>query len=145
MPIYTYNKRELVILLTYAKGGLTMKVKRFFTVGVIVFILSFLLLFFGVKVMLEQDVTGQNILAYAILSIMFGGISGAAYILRMKATFFIFLGGLIIGFTMMYTQFSKNMDGWGDLTGLMSLFFAAGIGLIAGLVVQGILHLVRKK
>jgi len=121
-----------------------MKKRYLWLAGTIVFAISFLLLFLGVHSVLEQPVNTQNILAFALLSAIFAGISAAFYALQMRAAFFIFLAGLITGFFIMLTQFINGVAGWGDLIGLLSLFFITGIGLIGGLFVQFIWFLIKR-
>lgn len=94
--------------------------------------------------MLGQTANTQNLLAYALLSLVFGGVSGAFYSLDMKAAFTIFVAGLLIGYFFMFWQFIAGLDGWGDLTGLLYLFMCAGFGLVAGLLVQLIWYLIRR-
>lgn len=107
-------------------------------------VFSFGLLWIGVSLFLGQTVNTQNLLAYALLSIVFGGLSGAFYALEMKATFMIFIIALLVGYFLMFWQFIAGLDGWGDLTGLLYLFMCAGIGLAAGLLVQLIWYLIRR-
>ncbi len=120
------------------------KAKLFWITTLIVTVLSFVLLWMGVKFMLGQTANTQNLLAYALLSLVFGGVSGAFYSLDMKAAFTIFVAGLLIGYFFMFWQFIAGLDGWGDLTGLLYLFMCAGFGLVAGLLVQLIWYLIRR-
>ena len=107
-------------------------------------VISFGLLWIGMKIILDQTVNLSAILAYVLLSLVFGGLSGAFYALDFKAAFTLFSAGLIIGFFSMFWQFIAGMDGWGDLTGLLSLFFCAGIGLAAGVLVQLLWYIIQK-
>jgi apolipoprotein N-acyltransferase len=93
---------------------------------------------------LQQTLDMQNIFAYVLLSVTFGGLAGAFYALELKAAFTLFMTGLIVGFFSMYWQFIAGMDGWGDLTGVLSLFIYAGIGLAAGLVAQLAWYIIQK-
>ncbi|MDD2418746.1 MAG: hypothetical protein PHR18_03255 [Oscillospiraceae bacterium] len=120
------------------------RVKLFWIVGVTVMALSFGLLWLGIKVILGNSVNIPNILAFTLLSLVFGGLSGAFYALDFKAAFTLFASGLIIGFFSMFWQFIAGMDGWGDLSGLLSLFFCAGIGLAAGILVQLLWYIIQK-
>lgn len=120
------------------------KAKLFWITTLIVAVFSFVFLWLGVKFIIGQTVSTQNLLAYALLSLVFGGLSGAFFALDMKATFTIFVAGLLIGYFLMFWQFIAGLDGWVDLTGLLYLFMCAGIGLAAGLLVQLIWYLIRR-
>ncbi len=98
----------------------------------IVMLLSFGLLFAGVRLLLGNPVTAQNIIAYLLVSFTFGIISGALFLFKRKYAFLFFIAGLIVGFFEMIRIFLGNLDGWGDLTGLISLFTWAAIGLASG-------------
>ena len=118
--------------------------KYLWIVWLIVSVLSFVLLFLGVKGILKNEVTPQNILAFTILSLIFGGVSATFYFLKATIGLILYIVGLCIGFFEMYRTFINGMGGWGDLVGLMSLFTWAAIGLVVGLVVQLVWHLYKK-
>lgn len=112
-------------------------------IGLIFFcvaILSFALLFFGVKYLLGNPVTIQNIAAYIILSLIFGAISSTLYFLKLKIMSSVFALGLLVGFIEMYRAFLESRSGWEDLVGLLSLFTWMAIGLCAGTLLQIIFH-----
>lgn len=112
--------------------------------GSSVFLLSFILLFAGAHFALGESVELQNFIAFAVLSIIFAALAVVLYAFKMKAAFFIFLAGLIVGFTLMLAQFFKGMDGWEGIIGLLALFLSAGIGLAGGLLIQLIWFLYQR-
>ncbi len=120
------------------------RAKMFWIIGLIITAISLGLLWFGVRMILEQSLDMQNIFAYILMSITFGGLAGAFYALEMKAAFTLFVTGLIVGYFSMFWKFIVGMDGWGDLTGVLSLFIYAGIGLAVGLIVQLIWYIIRR-
>lgn len=121
------------------------RAKVFWITTLAVTLLSFGFLWMGVKFVLQQTVNSQSLLAYALLSMVFGGLSGAFNAMDMRVTFTLFAAGLIVGYFMMFWQFIAGLDGWGDLTGLLYLFICAGIGLVVGLIAQLIWHIIRKR
>ncbi|MDF2653939.1 MAG: hypothetical protein K0R19_413 [Bacillota bacterium] len=107
-------------------------------------ILSFLLLYIGVRFTLDHRISLNNILAYAGFSLLVGVISSMLYLFRPKISFGFFLAGLLVGFISMYRAFLADQSGWGDLAGLISLFFWVILGLITGLIVQLAYYLYEK-
>ncbi len=106
--------------------------RQFWLIWAIVMIASFGLLFAGVRLLLGNPVTVQNTIAYLLVSFTFGIISGALFLFKRKYAFVFFIAGLIVGFFEMSRIFVGNLDGWGDLVGLISLFTWAAIGLASG-------------
>lgn len=99
-------------------------------------ILSFILLYSGVRFILDQQISLNNILAYVGFSLLMGVVASLLYLFKPKISFFIFIAGLLVGFISMYRSFLSNNIGWGDLAGVISLFFWVLLGLITGLLVQ---------
>lgn len=104
----------------------------------IVSVLSFVLLFCGIRFILDNHITAQNLLVFVLVSVILGFISSILYLLKFKIAYVIFNLGLLIGYFEMYRLFYKDMDGWGDLTGLITLFawiiLGFGLGSFAELV-----------
>lgn len=105
---------------------------------------SFLLFFIGVRFVLGNTVTVQNVLAYIGFSILLGFVSAAFYRFRMKLACYIFDAGILAGFTGMYFSFFKDMNGWEDLTGILSLLIWIVLGFAAGLIAQLAQYLILK-
>nr|WP_319488244.1 hypothetical protein [uncultured Caproiciproducens sp.] len=110
--------------------------KNFWIIFFLVAILSFALLFTGVKYLLGNPITLQNIFAYSILSLIFGAVSSTLYLLELKIMCAVFALGLIIGYFDMFLTFLNGRSGWEDLVGLLSLFTWMTIGLFLGTVLQ---------
>ncbi len=112
--------------------------------GFTVALISFILLFIGVRFILKNNLLIQNIMAYLILSIILGGITAAFIYFRLIIAVIIFLAGIIIGFLNLYVMFLKDLSGWGDLTGFISFLAWIIIGFVSGLIIQLILYLYHK-
>jgi hypothetical protein len=66
------------------------------------------------------------------------------YYFKLNIAVVLFSLGIVIGSIEMYRNFFNDMNGWGDLAGLMSFLAWIIIGLSSGLVVQLIAHLYNK-
>ncbi|MDF2586263.1 MAG: hypothetical protein K0S41_104 [Anaerocolumna sp.] len=118
--------------------------KKCFLVGVIVALISFALLFLGVRFILLDEILFKNIVAYIVQSVILGGIATILLLLQFKIAFTCFLSGVIIGFLYMYGAFLDGMNGWADLAGIISLFTWEIFGLAAGLIIQLIVYIYKK-
>lgn len=105
---------------------------------------SMIALFSGVRFLLKHPVTPQNIVAYFILSSLFGVISASLYLIKRKTACMLFILGLAVGFFEMWRIFLNGMGGWGDLVGIISLFTWAAIGLGCGATFE-LCHYVYRK
>ncbi|MDF2567527.1 MAG: hypothetical protein K0R90_983 [Oscillospiraceae bacterium] len=121
-----------------------LKKHYFWIIGLGVAILSFILLCISFAYTLKVGLELQNFIAFSVLSIIYGGASAGLYLMKPKAGFVIFIISLIVGFFEMFRVYLKDMDGWGDLVGLMSLLLFSAIGLVAGLVLQLVIFIVKK-
>ena len=115
--------------------------KRYLLFGFIIAAITFILIFVGVKFVLSNPINLNVIIAYIVLSLIFGGISSALYYFKLKAVYKIFCIGIAVGFFDMYRIFIDGVDGWGDLAGLLSLFAWVLLGFVAGLTVQLIIYI----
>jgi hypothetical protein len=121
-----------------------MKQNKSLVTGLIVALISFAFIFGGMKFIVGSALSAQNITAYAVFSIILGAVSSVFYHYRLKYALIIFLIGTGIGYFEMFRRFTNNLDGWGDLAGIISLFFWVGIGFTAGLAVQAVMHFFKK-
>ncbi len=110
--------------------------RNFWIIWFMVTIISFLFFFLGIKFILESQITVQNVIAYIIVSFIFGAISSCLYLLKLKIACATLIAGIFVGFFEMYRMFFNDLNGWGDLVGLMSLFTWMVIGLCAGTIGQ---------
>jgi len=99
-------------------------------------IISFIMLFLGVKGVLAQEVNIQNILVYIGFSVLIGIVTSLLVFFRFKVIFVTFMVGLVVGFFEMYRAFIDGLSGWGDLVGILSLFIWVISGLVTGILAQ---------
>jgi hypothetical protein len=118
--------------------------RKYWLVGLIMAIITFVLVFIGVKVVLGNAVTIQNVVFYIVFSGLVGGLTATMVFFKLKASFILFLTGLLIGFFEMYRAFFNRMTGWGDLIGIISLLIWGIIGLGVGIVIQFIIYAYKK-
>ncbi|MEK4485521.1 hypothetical protein MHH81_07925 [Psychrobacillus sp. FSL H8-0484] len=121
-----------------------MLLKNYGKIAGITIILSLFLLILGVKYVLGQDLVAQNFIAFAVISVLVGTITGALLFYKLKIAYYIFTAGLLIGFIELFRSFISDMDGWGDLVGILSLFIFTAFGLVIGLIIEAILYFIRK-
>jgi hypothetical protein len=119
--------------------------KQFLRMGVLVTLITFVLLAFAVRFILRAPLEMQNYLAFLIFSLIVGTIISVLIYTEARIAAGFFLFGVGLGFFEMYRVFSRDMAGWGDLIGLMSLFFWTAIGLGVGLLGQAGAKLLQKK
>ena len=110
----------------------------------ITIIISLFLLILGVKYVLGQDLVIRNFIAFAVISVLIGTIAGALLFYKLKIAYYAFTAGVFIGFFELFRSFISGNDGWGDLVGILSLFIFTAMGLVIGLIIEGILYLVKK-
>jgi drug/metabolite transporter (DMT)-like permease len=121
-----------------------MKKHKSIIIGLIVGVISFVLMFTGIKLINSTGITTQNIAYYVLFSLILGGISAIFHFYRLKYALIFFLAGIVIGYFEMFRRFMDDLDGWGDLAGLLSLFMFIAAGLIAGIIVQIVHHFYKK-
>ncbi|WP_391209143.1 hypothetical protein [Psychrobacillus sp. L4] len=121
-----------------------MLLKNYGRIAGITIIISLFLLIFGVKYVLGQDLVIRNFIAFAIISVLVGTLAGALLFYKLKIAYYIFTTGLLIGFIELFRSFISGKEGWGDLVGILSLFIFTSFGLVIGLIIEGILFLVKK-
>lgn len=115
----------------------------FWVIWIAVTAVSFSLFFFEVGYVLGSSITLQNMIAYLVLSLVFGVVSSTLYLLNLRIVLWVFLAGLAVGFFEMALVFLGSASGWEDLVGLITLFTWMTIGLCAGAAVQLIRYLFK--
>ena len=118
--------------------------RQYWIVGLIVAVLSFIMLFVGIRVILDSAVSIENIMAYIVFSALLGIVASALIFFRFKIAFLTLIIGLLSGFFVMYKTFLYDVSGWGDLIGIVSLLMCTLIGLVAGMLVQLIYYLYNR-
>ena len=118
--------------------------KNYLVIGLIAAVISFILLFVGVGVVLGNEFTTGNIVAFTGFSILVGSLVALMIFFTYKIVFFTFIAGLVIGFFEMYRAFMSGMSGWGDLIGLLSLFIWTVSGLGSGICAEVGYHFYKR-
>lgn len=126
------GKRAIKLLKNYGK------------VASITIIITLFLLILGVKYVLGNDLIVRNFIAFAVISILVGTITGALLFYKLKIAYYLFTAGLLIGFIELFRSFISGAQGFGDLIGILSLFIFTALGLVVGLLVEGILWIIAK-
>jgi hypothetical protein len=121
-----------------------MKNHKSMSIGLIVAAISIILMYTGISLVSNTELTTQNITYYVLFSLILGGISTVFHFYKLKYALILFMVGIAIGYFEMFRRFMSNSDGWGDLAGILSLFMLITAGLVAGLVVQIIHHFYKK-
>jgi hypothetical protein len=121
-----------------------MKKHKSIFIGLIVAAISFVLMYTGIRFINNTELTAQNIAYYVLFSLVLGGISAIFHFYRLKYALIFFLAGIVIGYFEMFRRFMDDLDGWGDLAGILSLFMFIFAGLIAGIIVQIVHHFYKK-
>lgn len=113
--------------------------------GVIVMSITLFLLLLGVGVILDQELATSNIVTIIAYGLAAGLFSGALAFLGLKVGFIVFVVGLAIGFIEMFRSFLFTQGEFGELAGLLSLFIFTALGLVLGVIIEGIRYLLKKK
>jgi hypothetical protein len=118
--------------------------RNFWIIWFTVSAISFLLFFLGFKLVLASQISAWNITAYILVSLILGTVSSSLYLFNLRIPCFSLLAGLLVGFFEMYRVFFYDINGWGNLVGLMSLFTWSAIGLFGGAAGQFIWFVCHK-
>ena len=118
--------------------------KNYGKITISIIVLSMFLLILGVRYVLGQDLVLMNFIAFAAFSIVVGVFAGALLIYKLNKAFYLFTLGLAIGFIDLFRSFITNTNDQGDVLGILSLFIFTAFGLVIGLVVEGILFIMKK-
>ena len=120
------------------------KKEHYLAAGLCSFLLSFLLLFIGVRLVLGNVVGARNIAAFFCFSLFIGVVASCLTFFRLKLALVFYLAGLAVGFILMYRGFLDRASGWGDLAGIASLMTWIAVGLSAGLIIQALYYLYKR-
>ncbi|MFJ7972542.1 hypothetical protein [Psychrobacillus sp. NPDC096389] len=118
--------------------------KKYNKIAGIMIVLSMFLLILGVRYVLGQDLVIMNFVAFAAFSVAVGVIAAALLMYKLYKGFYIFTIGLVIGFIELFRSFIAGTEEFGDLVGILSLFIFTSFGLVIGLIVEGIVYLMKK-
>jgi hypothetical protein len=112
--------------------------------GLITALLNAAFFIVGIGLLLGNPLQLQNILAIGIFSLIIGALVFLFLLFRLMYAFGVFITGFLAGSVLMLSTFGKGVAGWEDLVGLLTYLFFLGLGLIAGLVLELIVYLVKR-
>ncbi len=112
--------------------------------GLITALLNAAFFIVGIGLLLGNPLQLQNILAIGIFSLIIGALVFLFLLFRLMYAFGVFITGFLGGSALMLSTFGKGVAGWEDLVGLLTYLFFLGLGLIAGLVLELIVYLVKR-
>ena len=118
--------------------------RHFGKFGAISGLVTFMLLITGVRNVLGNELEIKNIIAFAIFGLIIGVACAALLFYKLRIAFPIFLVALVLGFFELFRSFLTDMNGFGDLVGILSLFMITSFGLGIALFVEFVAHLIRK-
>ncbi|HZK34381.1 MAG TPA: hypothetical protein VFD33_03625, partial [Bacillota bacterium] len=90
-------------------------------------------------------ITGPNIKAYIITSLITGLFSLIFFSFKQRISFIVYLLALVAGFILMYVMFINGSEAWDDIVGVIYYFVCAFAGIILGLLIQLIVKLINRK
>lgn len=114
-------------------------------ITLMVFAITYIVLYSEIKSVSGQNPSLKNMLVYGVFSLIIGGLFTAFYVAEFKILLSTFIAGNVIGFMVMHQIFASEMDGWGDLVGLITLFLWIMIGLGIGGILQIGAYFLRKR
>ena len=113
-------------------------------VGIITGLSTFVLLIIGLRNVLGQKVEILNFIAFSVFGLIIGIICATLLFYKFKLAFAIFLVVLIAAFFEMFRNYIQDVNGQGDLVGILSLFIITSFGLGLAVVINFILRLYKK-
>ena len=113
-------------------------------VGIITGLSTFVLLIIGLRNVLGQDVEILNFVAFSVFGLIVGIICATLLFYKLKIAFPIFFVVLIIAFFEMFRNYIQDVNGQGDLIGILSLFIITSFGLVLAVIIDFVLRLYKK-
>lgn len=113
-------------------------------VGAIAGLSTFALLVVGLRNVLGIDIKILTFVAFAVFGLIIGIACAAMLFYKLNIAFPIFCVALIIAFFDMFRSYILDINGQGDLLGILSLFIISSFGLGISLIVQFIVTLIIK-
>ncbi|WP_172370911.1 hypothetical protein [Sporosarcina jiandibaonis] len=118
---------------------------NFGKVGIVAGLTTFVLLVVGVRNVLGHDVEILNFIAFSVFSLIIGIAFSALLFYKLRIAFYIFCAVFVIAFFELFRSYIQDINGQGDLIGILSLFIITSFGLGLALIVQFAVRLLTKK
>lgn len=112
--------------------------------GIFAGLATFVLMIVGVRNVLGNTIEILNFVAFAVFGLIIGITCSVLLFYKLRIAFPIFLVALIIAFFDMFRSFIQNVNGQGDLLGILSLFIITSFGLGLALIIQFTVRLMSK-
>ena len=117
---------------------------NFGKVGLFAGLSTFVLLVVGLRNVLGIDIEILTFVAFAVFGLIIGIACASLLFYKLRVAFPIFCVALIIAFFDMFRSYIQDINGQGDLLGILSLFIITSFGLGISLIVQFIVTLIKK-
>jgi hypothetical protein len=114
-------------------------------IGVVAGLVSFVLLVVGLRNVLGHDMEILNFVAFSVFSLIIGIAFTTLLFYKLKIAFYMFSVVFVIAFFELFRSYIQDINGQGDLIGILSLFIITSFGLGLALIVQFAVRLIIKK
>lgn len=114
-------------------------------IGVVAGLVSFVLLVVGLRNVLGHDIEILNFVAFSVFSLIIGIAFTTLLFYKLKIAFYMFSVAFAIAFFELFRSYIQDINGQGDLIGILSLFMITSFGLVLALIVQFAVRLLTKK
>lgn len=113
-------------------------------VGILTGLATFVLLIIGVRNVLGHTIEILNFIAFAVFGLIVGIAFASMLFYKLRIAFPIFGVALVIAFFDMFRSYILDVNGQGDLIGILSLLIITSFGLGLALIVQFTVRLLKK-
>lgn len=113
-------------------------------VGIITGLSTFVLLIIGVRNILGHEIEILNFIAFTVFSLIIGISSSAILFYKLKIASPTFMFVLIVAFFEMFRNYIQDVNGQGDLIGILSLFMITSFGLAFAVILDLGIRLYKK-
>lgn len=117
---------------------------HFGKIGIATGLTTFVLLIIGLRNVLGQEVEILNFVAFSVFGLIIGIVCATLLFYKFTLAFSIFGVVLIIAFFEMFRNYIHNVNGQGDLTGILSLFIITSFGLVLAVIIDFVLRLYKR-
>ena len=114
-------------------------------IGVVAGLVSFVLLVVGLRNVLGHEMEILNFVAFSVFSLIIGIAFTTLLFYKLKIAFYMFSVAFVIAFFELFRSYITDINGQGDLIGILSLFIITSFGLGLALIVQFAVRLLTKK
>jgi NAD/NADP transhydrogenase beta subunit len=117
---------------------------KLWKIGLFTGLISFVLFIVGMRTILGQTLSVKNYFAFGLFGLIVGIFSILLLYFKLKIAYRIFIVALVLGFAEYFRSILMDLNGFGDLVGILSLYIITSFGLGIAVFVQFIVIFVRK-